>query len=637
MNQPAASTRKLMKIAQSAMEKNRGSEAMGALRQIIAINPLHAEALYSIGFIYHSAGKYAEGANFYQQAINADYTFMDSYFMLCKLLESQNRGEEAMRIAQRATEVAPNNPKTHGEFVTQLMRFNQSHIALPYVEQALKQFPRDTDLLQLYALSLKVNDRFDEAEKIYETLLREHRVPLHFRFLFETYLPRLSQSNEQIDNVRARFKASLEGFLQQKQRISVAQIPFQPVFQLAFHNRDNKELMQLYCKTLRHLSPELNYTAPHCKTALIEPHGGPIRIGFVSRHMHEHSVGNCFRGILIHLSQQPEFEVTFFNLANVMDHRIQELMDAKVPITSLPKALESARDTIAAHKLDILIYPDIGMDAMTSYLAMGRLARYQACFMGHPDTTGIDTIDYFIAMRTHEPENAQENYTEQLLCVSGVDSTFTRPKVPERWLTRTELQLPEGKRLYVCPMAIQKFHPDFDRVLAMILQRDPEAVILLFNDFQQQSASDTMRARILVHCDPSRIIFMPWLRLDALFSVLKLSNVILDTVYFGGGTTIQYAFGLGLPMVSMPSNHARGRMVASYYSILGIENPPLANTLEDYATLAVSLAQDKPRREALSEQILANNSKLFEDSTCKPVMVQLMKDIMHQSLEAYRR
>ena len=60
------------------------------------------------------------------------------------------------------------------------------------------------------------------------------------------------------------------------------------------------------------------------------------------------------------------------------------------------KDLTNFVDEIRSANLDILIYPEIGLDPVTYFLAFSRLAKVQMAWLGHPDTTGISTIDYFI-------------------------------------------------------------------------------------------------------------------------------------------------------------------------------------------------------------------------------------------------
>lgn len=634
MYQPAQPLRKLMKQAETALQQQRGQDAMNLLEQIVTADPHYAEAWYKIGFILHS-GANIRAREFYERALAADPRHFASYKMLCLLLEGEFRSTDALNLALHvATHVLPDEPEAHAMLTSLMLRYQQSHLALPYLEQVMPRFPNHQELQQHYCMGLKVMNRHDDAVIEYQKLRSRWRVPAAFRINFETFMPRLNQSAEEIDRQRAALGESIERFIVEKPRVDYTSITYSPIFSLAFHNRDNRVLLERYHHMLRTVAPELTYTADYIDEPRAE---GPVRVAFVSAHMHLHSVGSCYRGALLHLSKCPELELRFFNYNHLHDAGIQEIIDAGIAMQMMPRSLDGARQLVEAFRPDIIVYPDIGMHMHTQYLAMSRLAQHQCCLLGHPETTGIDTMDYMISSRAVESPQANENYLEQLLCNDKVDTVFTRPVPPPRWLSRAELGLPEGKTLYTCPMAIQKFHPDFDHVLAAIQQRDPNAVIILFRDFHQEAATALLHERILQHCDASRTIFLPWQPREVLFSILKTCDAVLDTFYFGGGTTAQYVFGLGIPIVTMPGRWARGRMVNANYEIMGITNAPTADSAEGYVDIAVKLANDKSYAEELSAQILANNFKMFEQGEYGPRLAKLLMDIFTQDLEGYRR
>ena len=78
------------------------------------------------------------------------------------------------------------------------------------------------------------------------------------------------------------------------------------------------------------------------------------------------------------------------------------------------------RDIIEEQKLDILVYCDIGMSPETQWLAYSRLAPIQLNTWGHSDTSGIDTIDYFMSSSLYEDESSQVNYSEQLIRLNSL-------------------------------------------------------------------------------------------------------------------------------------------------------------------------------------------------------------------------
>ncbi|WP_457832819.1 hypothetical protein, partial [Staphylococcus aureus] len=62
--------------------------------------------------------------------------------------------------------------------------------------------------------------------------------------------------------------------------------------------------------------------------------------------------------------------------------------------------------------LDILIFPDIGMGGRGYQFQILRLARAQCTAWGHPVTSGLKTVDYYLSSDLMEPVNAQDEYTE---------------------------------------------------------------------------------------------------------------------------------------------------------------------------------------------------------------------------------
>lgn len=105
------------------------------------------------------------------------------------------------------------------------------------------------------------------------------------------------------------------------------------------------------------------------------------------------------------------------------------------------------------------------MSTDTYYLAHARLAPVQCVSWGHPDTTGIDTLDYFISSSTIEPINAYEFYSEHLINLSRLPCYYELPDYNSILMTRSDFGLPNAARLYGCPQSLFKIHPEFDRII----------------------------------------------------------------------------------------------------------------------------------------------------------------------------
>jgi predicted O-linked N-acetylglucosamine transferase (SPINDLY family) len=63
-----------------------------------------------------------------------------------------------------------------------------------------------------------------------------------------------------------------------------------------------------------------------------------------------------------------------------------------VSLVPLSKELSQAQAAIAGLGLHVLVFGDVGMEALTTYLSYARMAPVQVAFWGHPSTTGTHTF-----------------------------------------------------------------------------------------------------------------------------------------------------------------------------------------------------------------------------------------------------
>jgi predicted O-linked N-acetylglucosamine transferase (SPINDLY family) len=279
--------------------------------------------------------------------------------------------------------------------------------------------------------------------------------------------------------------------------------------------------------------------------------------------------------------------------------------------------LQTAQEQLSSLELDILIYLDIGMDPLTFLLAFSRLAPIQCVMTGHPVTTGIDTIDYFLSGELTEPDNGQEHYSEELIRFKHVGFEFQQLDMPTAIKTRAELGLPTSGRIYLCPMMLQKIHPDFDQAIEKILQKDKDGFVVLFESAQSPEWGRQLRKRFERTIESNlrdRIVFLPWMldQKDFLCAIAQ-SDVVLDPFHFGIGTTSIYLCLTGTPFVTKPSEYMRGRAGYAYCTLLDIQEC-ITHDIEAYVFMAIQIATDGSLRAKLKAKILLNNRRIFNQS-----------------------
>jgi protein O-GlcNAc transferase len=380
------------------------------------------------------------------------------------------------------------------------------------------------------------------------------------------------------------------------------------IFYTGYHGRNDRELRQRFADFYLRTSPHLAWRAPHC-----DNYAGPgdrIRIGFISRHFHpQHPMTKLFYGIIENLDRR-QFDATAFRF----DRPSATLLGTDTSVTVLDGDLAAARQAIAQARLDVLFYTDIGMDPTTYFLAFSRLAPVQCVTFGHPVTTGIRNVDYFLSAEELETVDAQDHYTETLIRLSTLPTFFERPSPAAVAPTRTDLGLPAEARLYFCAQNLIKFHPEFDAVLARILERDPKGLLILINNKTPQLRQLLMeRFKLSMREATNRIVFLPFLKLDALLGFLHTVDAILDTPIFGGGTTSLEMFAVDAPILTWPGPFARSRITHALYRQMQVEGLAAENAAH-YVELALRLANDRAWRTGLQEQLRQKKHVLYENT-----------------------
>ena len=295
---------------------------------------------------------------------------------------------------------------------------------------------------------------------------------------------------------------------------------------------------------------------------------------------------------------------------------------------TVPFNLARAREQVASLELDVLVYPDIGMDPLSYFLAFSRLAPVQCSSLGHPVTSGIPNVDYFLSSAFMEPAGAQAHYSESLVRLEALPAFVARPLLPAAPKSRAELDLPADRRLYVCPTMLQKLRPDFDAAVARILRRDPMGEVVLFRDlrFPHWHRSVLERFAATLPDVLPRVRFLPWMSQPDLMSVLLAADVVLDTFHFGAATTTFLVLATGTPIVTLPGEFARARATLALYREIGVMDC-VAQSVEDYVDIAVRIASDRAWHSAIKTRIAAGCSALYDDPRLLAELGRVLREL----------
>jgi predicted O-linked N-acetylglucosamine transferase (SPINDLY family) len=239
----------------------------------------------------------------------------------------------------------------------------------------------------------------------------------------------------------------------------------------------------------------------------------------------------------------------------------------------------------------------------------------QCVSYGHPDTTGIPTIDYYVSSDMYETPGSESHYSERLFLLRDVANLayYYRPERPEPRKNREHFRLPADHRLYVCPQNLFKVHPDMDELFAGILRRDAQARLVMIEG-RVDRWTELLRRRWAQSMSDvvDRIIFLPRMNTEDYANLIEVCDVMLDTRHFNGMISSLEAFAVGTPVVTWPGEFQRGRATQAMCRSMGLTEC-IAEGAHDYVDRAIRLGTDPAYRAAVKKQILERNGALFED------------------------
>ena len=196
----------------------------------------------------------------------------------------------------------------------------------------------------------------------------------------------------------------------------------QQAFYLAYQDADHTERLARYGRLCARLMGTWQEAAGFARAARVTR--AETRIGIVSNHVHDHSVWNAIvKGWLQGLDRN-RYDLRLYHLGRTHD---VETALAKTLVAHYAFGKSDILEWVPLlldHQLDLLIYPEIGMDPLTAKLASMRLAPVQAATWGHPITTGLPTIDYFLSSEALEPAGAEAHYSERLVRLPGLGCSY---------------------------------------------------------------------------------------------------------------------------------------------------------------------------------------------------------------------
>lgn len=617
-------------------ELGRHVEAIPFFEKSLAVGFKSPMVHFFLGNAYAALGQQARALGCFDIVVEAQSGYADAWNNRGNALLALGRTEEGVASFQQAATLAPKHLLAQVNLATALHRLGQSNDALLKLDGAARLASSAPEPLRAKADILIDLDRLDEAAATLRKALANAphvtgtkaslmRVLQHqgwwresldlaadssvpsLQVLQAVTLPVILESGETIAEARRHLETSVEGLRKTEYRLvdPLKEVGLTTFF-LAYHGVGERKLQSEVAEMYRQLCPGLRFECGHTPSK-----SGRIRVGVLSAFLHAHTIGKLFSGLFERLDRE-RFEVVYLQLGRT-DDVTRHLASAVGKHVVLATSLFDSIEQVAGEELDILLFPDVGMDHQTYFLAFARLAPVQCVMWGHPMTTGSPAMDHFISSHHLERPDGEAEYTERLARLPSLTTYFSRPPVSAA-ATKADYGLPGDARLYACLQTLFKFHPDFDRVLAAILEQDDKGRLVLIEP-KHRHWRELLEARwrrdhpVIAE----RAIFLPGMNLDRFLGLCALSDAVLDPIQFGGGNSSLECFAVGAPVVTLPQGLLRNRITYAAYKQIGFEDL-IADDEADYVALAHRLATDEVWRQDMRRQVYDLSTPLFEST-----------------------
>jgi protein O-GlcNAc transferase len=564
----------------AALQVGQLKEAEELLRRALVLEPSSALCSMRLGATLLRLGRLREATATLEAAARRDPRLSDAWNLLAAAHSASGRGDEAITASEHEQALRPDDPAAALRTAALVAEFRGFRTALPLLEAAATRWPANAECREAAGIAL---------------------ANLHCADAALVHLDRALALDP--SRLQARLGRALA--LQKALRLTEALATYEEVIRRAPHNPDAVSARLMCLQYLDRHSPAEIFEAHRAAGVDITPPGASppprptacsrLRVAFVSRDFRRHAVAAFIEPFLAR-APRDRIELLLVHDSPVSDTttvRLRALSDKWLATAGMShSALGSA---VLAEKPDIAVdlAGHTGLNRLPAFAH--RLAPVQVTYLGYPNTTGLQAMDFRLTDDTADPEGATDRFhTERLVRFSpcawcyGPDPDAPEVKPPPS-LSSSEAGITFGS--FNNPA---KISDTTARLWAGALAAAPNSRLVLKGyglDASARQADLRSRFRAL-GVDDARLRFLE--RTPDLGSHLRLYSEIdiaLDTFPYHGTTTTCEALWMGRPVLTLAGNDHRSRVGVSLLGAVGLEQW-VASDMADFAAKAAALAED---------------------------------------------
>lgn len=596
-------------------------EAIAVFRNALTRDSGLVEGWYNLANTLCDLGCLAEAEAPYREALRLRPGYADAAYNLGNALVRLNRPAEAEAAYRTALRSRADHAETHNNLGVVLQELGRLDEAEASLYAALRLKPTYAEAHYNLGWVLQAHNRIAEAAASYRRALDAKPDYGEARLaLVMGQLPILYTDTADIAPHRRAYEEQLRELADSVGRgeagpgLANAIGSSQPFF-LPYQGEDDRELQSLYgtlaCRVLA------DRQQPATLPAVPEP-DRRLRLGLVSGFFLDHTIWKLFlEGWLARLDRN-RFEIFGFHTGLKRDRLTDTAAAACDRFAEGRWPGTRWREIILGHAPDILIYPEIGMDPMAAQLAAQRLAPVQCVCWGHPNTTGLPTLDYFLSSDLMEPPDAADLYTERLIRLPNLGTCWQPAPAPPPTELRHAFGLRPDAVAYWCGQALYKYLPRYDEVFPRIAREAGDCQFVFIEYAKSREVTDQFKARLTrafaawgLRADDHCVVLRPMPQ-ERFIAAVGQCDVLLDSLGWSGGRSTLDCLAHDAPIVTLPGPFMRGRHTAAILRRIGVTET-IAASIDGYVEIATRLARDSQWRATVRARMAAGRHLAFDD------------------------
>ncbi|NBT13603.1 MAG: tetratricopeptide repeat protein [Planctomycetia bacterium] len=558
--------------------QGRRTEAERIYRDILAIEPLHRDALHLLGVAAYQEGRHAEALDLIRRAISLDGSHATFHNSLGAVHQALGDLPAAVAAYRTSLLLDMDHADAHGNLALALRQMGHLAEAAACLRRAVQLKPGDPILLNSLGVSLRAVGSVAESIDCYRRALaaREDFWEAH------SNLGNLLKDQCRFDEALVHYRRAME------------LAPDKPIIRsnllCALQYRAGTGPGDL---AAAHAEFERAFGEP-LRTSW-RPHGNdpdperPLRIGFLSPDLHRHPVGYFLVGVLEHFD--PAEAMAFCYSTSATPDDLTARLRARATWRDVQPLSDAAiADLIRTDAIDVL-FDLAGHTGNNRILVLARKpAPVQITWAGYVGTTGLAAIDYLLADRHEVPPGAERHYRERVVRMPDAYVCYEAPPAPPVG------PLPALERGHVTFGSFSnpgKLGPQVAAPWARILRLVPGSRLLLkYKGLDDPVHADRITAMFAEQgIDRDRLTLEGDAPQSELLGHYDRMDVALDPFPYGGGVTTLEALWMGVPVVTCPGDTFAGRHALTHLSAVGLTET-IARDLDHYVERAATLAED---------------------------------------------